>query len=77
MNQDNWASPAPLGFAAFAMITLVLGLNFSGLIPPQNRPIFFALLFAGAVAQIIAGINIPLGKPVKPVKPYTNNVGRE
>jgi len=56
MDQNNWASPAPLGFAAFSMITLVLGLMFSGFIPPHNKPAFAALLLAGAVAQIIAGI---------------------
>lgn len=55
-NQNNWASPAPLGFAAFATVTLVLGLTFSGFIPSHNKSAFSALLLAGAVAQIIAGI---------------------
>jgi succinate-acetate transporter protein len=51
-----WASAAPLGFAAFAMITLMLWLSFLGALPKENGPIVFAMCFAGGVAQIVSGI---------------------
>lgn len=54
--EEKWASPAPAGFSAFALVCLVIGLSLKGLIPKENVPVFFALLMGGGVAQIVAGI---------------------
>jgi len=54
--EKNWGNPAPTGFAAFAMITGMLGLNFAGYLPHENFAAFFALSIAGGAAQIISGI---------------------
>ena len=51
-----WASAAPLGFAAFAMITLILWLQFWGALPKENAPIIFPICLAGGIAQIVAGM---------------------
>ena len=51
-----WASAAPLGFAAFAMITLMLWLQFWGALPKENAPIIFPICLAGGIAQIVAGM---------------------
>jgi len=53
---EKWASSAPVGFSAFALVCLVIGLSLHGLIPKENLPVFFALLTAGGLAQIIAGV---------------------
>ncbi len=51
-----WASAAPLGFAAFAMITLMLWLQFWGALPRENAPIIFPICLAGGIAQIVSGM---------------------
>lgn len=53
---EKWASPGATGFAAFSMVCLVIFLSLSGYVPKENVPVFFALLMAGAVAQILAGM---------------------
>ncbi len=54
--EQQWASAAPLGFAAFAMITLVLWLQFWDVIPKENGPIVFPICLGGGIAQLVAGI---------------------
>jgi len=54
--EEKWASSAPVGFSAFALVCLVIGLSLHGLVPKENVPVFFALLTGGGLAQIIAGI---------------------
>jgi hypothetical protein len=56
MAEEKWATPAPLGFAALALVCLGFGSSFLGWIPKENVPILFALGLGGGVAQIIAGI---------------------
>jgi len=56
MNEEKWAGTGPTGFAAFSMVCLTIFLSLNGLVPKENVPVIFALLFAGAVAQILAGM---------------------
>ncbi len=56
MNEEKWAGTGATGFAAFAMVCFTIFLSLTGSIPKENIPIFFALMTAGAVAQIVAGI---------------------
>jgi len=56
VTEEKWASGAPLGFAAFAMITLMLWLQFWGILPKENAPLIFPICLAGGIAQILAGV---------------------
>lgn len=55
-SEQQWSSAAPLGFAGFAMITLVLWLQFLGVLTKENTPMIFPICLAGGIAQIVAGI---------------------
>ena len=55
VTEDKWASGAPLGFAAFAMITLMLGLQFWDA-SQGERTSDFSICLAGGIAQILAGM---------------------
>ncbi|OPY74975.1 MAG: hypothetical protein A4E65_03683 [Syntrophorhabdus sp. PtaU1.Bin153] len=53
---QQWSSAAPLGFSGFAMITLILWLQFLGVLPKENAPMVFPICLAGGIAQIVAGV---------------------
>jgi succinate-acetate transporter protein len=51
------ADPAPLGLAALAMTTLVLGMVETGLLPRAGRPVLLGLAIAyGGFVQLLAGM---------------------
>jgi hypothetical protein len=54
--QNTWAGTTATGYSAFTMVCLIIWLMLNGYVPKDNVPVFFALLSAGSVAQIIAGI---------------------
>jgi hypothetical protein len=54
--QNTWAGTTATGYSAFTMVCLMIWLMLNGYVPKENVPVFFALLTAGSVAQIIAGI---------------------
>jgi len=54
--QNTWAGTTATGYSAFTMVCLMIWLSLNGYVPKENVPIFFALLTAGSLAQIIAGI---------------------
>ncbi len=56
VTEDKWVSGAPLGFAAFAMITFMLWLQFWGMLPKENAALIFPICLAGGIAQILAGV---------------------
>lgn len=56
MGEEKWAGTGATGFAAFSMVCFTIFLSLNEYIPRENTPIFFALMTAGAVAQIVAGI---------------------
>ncbi|MGD0232526.1 MAG: hypothetical protein ABSC19_19605 [Syntrophorhabdales bacterium] len=56
MDEEKWAGTGPTGFAAFSMVCLTIFLSLNGYLAKENMPVFFALLTAGGVAQILAGM---------------------
>ena len=54
--EEKWAGTGPTGFAAFSMVCLLIWLSLNGHVPKENVPVFFALMTAGAIAQILAGM---------------------
>ncbi|MGD0231519.1 MAG: hypothetical protein ABSC19_14365, partial [Syntrophorhabdales bacterium] len=56
MGEEKWAGTGPTGFGAFAMVCLIILLSLSGRVPKENVPVFFALMSAGAIAQILSGM---------------------
>lgn len=56
MSEQKWSSAAATGFSAFALVCFIIWLHLSGYVPKENVPVFFAILTAGAVAQVIAGV---------------------
>ncbi|BBO83371.1 hypothetical protein DSCO28_39370 [Desulfosarcina ovata subsp. sediminis] len=54
--QEKWAGTTATGYSAFSMVCLIIWLSLNHYIPKENVPIFFALLTAGGLAQILAGM---------------------
>ena len=54
--QNTWAGTTATGYSAFSMVCLIIWLSLNGYVPQENIPVFFALLTAGSLAQILAGI---------------------
>jgi len=56
MEEEKWAATGPTGFTAFSVVCFIIFLSLNGYVPKQNMPVFFAVLTAGAIAQILAGM---------------------
>lgn len=56
MEQKPWGNPGPIGLGALGLVCVVFGVMLGGYMAPANTAVAVAVMFSGAVAQIITGI---------------------